>query len=137
MAERANDTAAKMLKDANEKVAALQTENAALKHQNASLQTAVNLSQKLDKDNAVLIQKLQQEVAQLKSLVPTKQAKLPEAVLYDEPVEFEGKQYQLLLARIHIPGVGVRTALEIAAEEEKTALATLIQWGSGAVKEVS
>lgn len=136
MAERANDTAAKMLAKATEKVEALTSENAALKDQNVSLQTAVNLSQKLDKDHQALIATLQKENAQLKSLVQSKQPALPAAILHDEPVAFEGKQYMLLLPKIHIPGIGLRTALEIAVEEEQTAMAALVKSESGAIKEV-
>jgi aminopeptidase N len=136
MAERANDTAAKLLKDANEKLGALQKENADLKHLNASLQSAVNLSQKLAKDDAAAIARLEKENAQLKSLVPAKQAKLPDAVLHAEPVEYGGKKYRFVLPKVFVPGHGLRTSLEIAAEPEQTALATLIEMESGAIKEV-
>lgn len=52
-----------------------------------------------------------------------------------EVVEYDGKQYQLLLAKMNIPKLGVLTALEVAASPE--AIAYLINKKSSAIKELA
>lgn len=88
------------------------------------------------------LEEAEKEVASLKSQVQTvievkaEEPKKPEVI--QEPFTYKGKKYQLLVAQVHIPGIGLRTAAEIVLDEEDTdgVKKFLVESESGVIKPV-
>jgi hypothetical protein len=128
MQDRSNDTAAQLYQETLLKLQESEKANAALRlTTNALLKDVKALETAKNKAEA--------ERDALREKLPV--VKVPEAVFLNDPIEYEGRKYQILLARIYIKGIGFRTALEIATEEDLKSLATLIRMKSGAVREIT
>jgi len=81
----------------------------------------------LKEENADLKQKIENLLT-----IPDEQEKTSVAA---ETAMFEGNTYQILLPKVNIPGLGVRTALELANDPD--AIAILVKRNSSAIKKMS
>jgi chromosome segregation ATPase len=114
----------------------LQDEIAELQLKNEALENEVAAHKDANQANEKKVADLEAQLKAVVSVSPEEVKAKPEAVKLEEPVEMDGKHYQILVAKVTIPGKGVMTALEIASEEGLETLAHLVAIESGVIKEV-